>query len=74
MPTSSQTPMDASTRTTRTRAMSFRIYDWAGNVRFGGQRFATFEDAWDFLFEYLERRFGEAGAEAWAGEYYVEAD
>lgn len=54
--------------------MSFRIYDWAGNVRFGGQRFATFEDAWEFLFEYLEKRFGEAGAEAWAGEYYVEAD
>jgi len=30
--------------------MSVRIYDWAGNHKFQGDVFDTFEDAWDFLY------------------------
>jgi hypothetical protein len=31
----------------------FIIIDWAGIIRFGGERFETFDDAEEFLSEYL---------------------
>lgn len=31
--------------------MPWIIRDWAGNVKFSGLSFATFQDAWDFICE-----------------------
>lgn len=31
------------------------IYDWAGNLKFNGKQFETFEDAEEFLSEWFEK-------------------
>jgi len=41
------------------------IKDWAGNVIFGGKRFSTFENAWEYIYE-------NQPDESWYTEYYVE--
>lgn len=53
--------------------MKYFIRDWAGNTCFKGRRFATFEDAWGFLYRkydhLAEKEFDEE-----MGEYFVEEE
>ncbi len=44
----------------------FEIRDWAGNLKFGGQLFRTFDDAEAYLSEALGDRY-----ETDRGEFYV---
>lgn len=37
----------------------FVIYDWAGNVKFHGTQFDSFDDAEEFLSEYLDDRYDD---------------
>ena len=46
------------------KKVSYKIQDWAGNECFGGDRFKSFEDAWDFILSMVED-------ETELGEYYV---
>lgn len=43
---------------------TYLIYDWAGNLKFNGQSFDTFEDAWEYLYERFE-------TDEDLGEFYV---
>ena len=47
------------------------IYDWAGNLKFNGKRFATFEDAEEFLSEYFDKNGMEY--EEWRDEYFIQS-
>lgn len=40
--------------------LNFYIVDWTGQIKFNGQRFASFNDASDFLTEYIEKTYPEA--------------
>lgn len=48
--------------------MEFIITDWAGNV-IGNERFAGFEDAWEFIYGELTDRLGLTEEDY--QEYYV---
>ncbi len=37
----------------------FVIYDWAGNVKFHGAQFDSFDDAEEFLSAYLDDRYDD---------------
>lgn len=43
----------------------FVIYDWAGNLKFDGQEFDSFEDAWEHIYEHVHD-------ESYYEEFYVE--
>ena len=47
--------------------MDFVIEDWAGNVMFNGQRFATFEEAWAHI-------YANVPEEDWEDLYVVNDD
>lgn len=48
----------------------FIIKDWTGNVLLNGRTFATFEDAWDYIFGDLTDALGLTEEDY--SEYYVE--
>lgn len=52
--------------------MVYKIFDWAGNKPFGEKRFDTFEDAWEYLYEWLSENRPEEEFEDECGEYYVD--
>ena len=47
------------------------IYDWAGNLKFNGKQFPTFEDADEFLSGYFDKE--GLDYDEWREEYYIEA-
>ncbi len=46
------------------------IKDWAGNVKFNGKKFKSFEDVEEYLCTYFEEN--DMDYEEWRGEYYVD--
>lgn len=48
---------------------SYKIYDWAAN-RLGSKTFATYEDAWDYIYGELTDKLGLTDEDY--QEYYVE--
>jgi hypothetical protein len=50
--------------------MSYHILDWAGNIKFNGKSFDTFEDAEEYLCEYFEDKGLDYDEER--GEYEIE--
>ncbi len=48
----------------------FIIKDWAGNIKFDGKKFDSFEDAWEYLYIYFNEN--NMDCDEWAQEYYVD--
>lgn len=52
--------------------MNFIIKDWAGNIKFHGEKFETFHDAWETITLYLDGLgLGEDEIEEYLEEYQV---
>ena len=45
------------------------ITDWARNIMFDGKEFKSFDDAWDFLYEFFD--MNQMDADEWGQEYDV---
>lgn len=48
----------------------YTIQDWAGNTKFNGKHFKSFDDGEEFLCEYFETK--NMDYEEWRSEYYIE--
>lgn len=56
------------------QSKTFVIQDWAGNELFNGQTFPGFEEAWGFIYEFLDKKFPGGPEEArdeMCSDYYV---
>lgn len=49
----------------------FFILDWAGNIKFNGDKFNSFDEAYAKISEYLESTVQESEVEEMLGEYQV---
>lgn len=51
----------------------FIIKDWAGNTKFDGETFDSFEDGWDRIYCYLNEKYpnDDAERESWYEEYQI---
>lgn len=55
--------------------MKYKIIDWAGNLKYNGQTWDTFDDAMSFLMEDQRKRNPDASDDELneiIGEFYVE--
>ena len=49
--------------------ISWIIKDWAGNIKFNGKKFKSFDDGEEYLCEYFDKN--SMDYDEWRGEYYV---